>query len=676
MKPLRSMTALILLLILLAGYGIGTAALISASINNGVDAVMTTISALIRGDMTDYMPFVRTAIGYFVQAAVRDGASPLPYFEDDLSFIYTYRGDLESDIASHNVILYGHSEQNTSAPSSEAYPYGIFWNDGKLTFLTGVGTGTDIDSAGYFFKSCCYQIDIESWLSSEVGEKSVGILIAETPMNLSASHSSLYRIYNEFRLLRLLVLAIVIGVLVVLFLFIYVFANRKSISYAAEKIAEIQRPIFLEVKLVIRFFTILFAILLLHEGFYGYPLLFVAAGLLLLLAFFLLFSDLCRNRSHVFTNNLPRFVICAVRKLLALKPFGRAELIIYILFAALEGLLGISAWIALCNSIFNGDAALIFFLFTALMMVVVAVAFGIYLYGKNREIECLLARIDHMKKGEAAPPCPLPENSRLLPSMEALDNIYAHVKSATEQSLKSERMKLELITNVSHDLKTPLTSIVSYVDLLSKEENLSPAARDYIHVLENKSERLKQLIGDLFDLSKAASSDIAYHPEPLDLVRLVNQVLAELSDKIDESDLRFICRFPAEPQIITSDGALLRRVIENLTVNALKYAMPQSRVYIDILQEAESVRYMIKNISREELCCTPEELIARFVRGDNSRSTDGSGLGLSIAQSYTEVCGGLFDLTLDGDLFKVTLTFTKSENSPSQRPPLSDDPTQ
>ncbi|MCI9135756.1 MAG: sensor histidine kinase, partial [Lachnospiraceae bacterium] len=231
-------------------------------------------------------------------------------------------------------------------------------------------------------------------------------------------------------------------------------------------------------------------------------------------------------------------------------------------------------------------------------------------------------------------------------------------KQAVLEEVKSQRMKTELITNVSHDLKTPLTAIITYVNLL-KEENITEEERDsYIQTLEKKSDRLKVLIEDLFEVSKAESQNMTLHLEEVDLVNLIKQVRLELEDKIMTSNLSFRWNLPEEKVLCMLDGQRTYRVFENLMVNILKYSMEGSRVYIDLIQDQGHVRVLLKNMSATELNFDPEEITERFVRGDLSRNTEGSGLGLAIARSFVELQGGSFRIEIDGDLFKVEILFS------------------
>ena len=227
---------------------------------------------------------------------------------------------------------------------------------------------------------------------------------------------------------------------------------------------------------------------------------------------------------------------------------------------------------------------------------------------------------------------------------------------AAQKQTRSERMKSELITNVSHDIKTPLTSIINFVDLLQKPHTPEQNAQ-YLEILRRQSYQMKQLIEDLIELSKANTGNMAVNLIQLDAAETVNQALGEFSDKLDAARLTPVFHCPKEPVYIQADGRLLWRVLSNLLTNAIKYAMPGTRLYIELSRQDSTVLLSLKNISKEELCHTSEQLMERFSQGDVSRQSGGSGLGLNIAQSLMEVQGGSLALELDGDLFKVTLSF-------------------
>lgn len=241
-----------------------------------------------------------------------------------------------------------------------------------------------------------------------------------------------------------------------------------------------------------------------------------------------------------------------------------------------------------------------------------------------------------------------------------INDIAGGFSNTIQESLKSERLKTELITNVSHDIKTPLTSIINYVDLLKQENIQDEKAKEYIEVLDNKSQRLKKLIEDLVEASKASSGNIKINKEVLNVKELLNQVTGEFEDKFNSRGLKIISKLPEETVYIKADSRYLYRVLENTYSNVAKYAEENTRVYVDcILEEENIVAIYVKNISKDELNISADELMQRFVRGDKSRNTEGSGLGLSIAKSLTELQDGTFNIYLDGDLFKVAIKFKR-----------------
>ena len=238
-----------------------------------------------------------------------------------------------------------------------------------------------------------------------------------------------------------------------------------------------------------------------------------------------------------------------------------------------------------------------------------------------------------------------------------LNAVSVGMSRAVNERMKSERFKTELITNVSHDLKTPLTSIVSYVDLLKKEPIESEQAQEYIEVLDRQSQKLKKLTTDLVDASKASSGALPVNLEKIDLGELLRQSAGEYTEKFAAANITPVLNVPEAETYVTADGRLLWRVLDNLLGNAVKYAQSGTRLYLELTPGETETVLTLKNISREPLNIPAEELMERFVRGDGSRHTDGSGLGLSIANSLMELMGGKLTLTLDGDLFKAALVF-------------------
>ncbi len=237
-----------------------------------------------------------------------------------------------------------------------------------------------------------------------------------------------------------------------------------------------------------------------------------------------------------------------------------------------------------------------------------------------------------------------------------LNHIQGGMNAAVESRMKSERLKTELITNVSHDIKTPLTSIISYVDLLKKEPAGSSAAGEYLEVLDRQSARLKKLVEDLVEASKASTGNITVHAETMDLGVILGQALGEYNERLLNADLTPVLKLPETPVTVSADGRLLWRIFDNLLGNAVKYAMPGTRIYVTLTADTHAI-VTFRNVSREALDISADELMERFVRGDASRHTEGSGLGLSIAKSLAESMGGQFLLNVDGDLFKAAVIF-------------------
>ena len=281
-----------------------------------------------------------------------------------------------------------------------------------------------------------------------------------------------------------------------------------------------------------------------------------------------------------------------------------------------------------------------------------------YISDLKRKYEILLRATNRIAEGNLN--VTIPENLGIFePFKPQIERIQEGFRNAVEEEVKSQKMKTELITNVSHDLKTPLTAIITYVDLL-KDETLTPEQRrEYIDTLERKSLRLKVLIEDLFEVSKANSGSMTLNLMDVDLANLLKQVELELEEKIQEAALTIRMNVPEEKVLLKLDSQKTYRIYENLMGNITKYALKGTRVYVDLLEDENSVSVVLKNISATELTVNSRELTERFVRGDSSRNTEGSGLGLAIAKSFVELQNGKMNIELDGDLFKVTTVWYK-----------------
>ncbi|NMA67860.1 MAG: HAMP domain-containing histidine kinase, partial [Desulfitobacterium sp.] len=300
--------------------------------------------------------------------------------------------------------------------------------------------------------------------------------------------------------------------------------------------------------------------------------------------------------------------------------------------------------------------ALTFFIFP--ITIGAAVWLGIK---KGKEFLALKEGVKRVKEGDLSTTIQIEGKGELAQLATDINSITDGLNKAVENEIKSERLKTELITNVSHDLRTPLTSIITYVDLLKREEDLEKI-REYVDVLDQKSQRLKILTDDLFEAAKASSGNIPVNLESIDLIALLKQGLGELDERIQECQLDFRWKVPSEKVLVKADGRLLWRGIENLLSNIFKYALKGSRVYIEVEELEREVSLTFKNISAYELNISAEELLERFKRGDESRSSSGSGLGLSIVKSLVEIQKGIFEIKVDGDLFKATITLPREAN--------------
>ena len=254
----------------------------------------------------------------------------------------------------------------------------------------------------------------------------------------------------------------------------------------------------------------------------------------------------------------------------------------------------------------------------------------------------------------------IPENSLLKEAENSLENIESAMKKSVEKQVQAERLKAELLTNMSHDLKTPLTSMVGYTDLL-KQEELSDQARDYVEAIAAKQEQLKDMIQDLFDLSKAASGSEQLNLEVLDMNRLLEQTLGDMEDAITASGREIRQKFSEEPLPFLGDNLKMYRVVQNLLENALKYSLENTRIYIETKKQGDWIQTVMRNIASYEMDFEPEEIMERFGRGDKARTTQGHGLGLAIASAYAANMDGTLNVEIDGDLFKVILEFPVTE---------------
>lgn len=359
-----------------------------------------------------------------------------------------------------------------------------------------------------------------------------------------------------------------------------------------------------------------------------------------------------RFKTRTIIENSTIYSIFNIKKIKKLKRHGfyKALFIRQLVFVFLEvlilGLLPITMYY-----INNG------LLITIFLAISLALSY-ITLSAKSfNDVEILIEHIDQIYAGNLEYKSTMPKKSLLYDSSKKLENIGEGLQKSVEHQIKNEKMKMDLITNVSHDLKTPLTSIISYIDLLSKEKNISEEERDYIRILAQKSDSLKNIVADLFDLAKVTSGNSEIELEEIDMHKLIIQTLADMEDKIDSSKYIIKTVLPDSPAYVLADGKKMYRVFQNVIDNALKYSLTGTRIFIESEIVNDKVNISIKNTASYEMDFTEDEILERFSRGDKSRTTEGNGLGLSIAQSFTQACRGQFKILIDGDQFKVSISF-------------------
>ncbi len=391
--------------------------------------------------------------------------------------------------------------------------------------------------------------------------------------------------------------------------------------------------------------------------------------------FYLLWQDLKYNAEKVFLNFLPVKLFCFFREFVQSRLWYRRAMVIFAfnLISALASLIvgllllyieGMSSPVIIGN-VLKVIKIREFLSISGILLIVLGVLMLFMCYRlKNfiRDMKTITARLSEMQEGICNAPLMLPAHSLLTGAAADLNRLEDGIEKAVETKNRSNKLKVELLTNVSHDLKTPLTSIINYADLLCEEE-LPQAAADYASSLRGKAYRLKNMVQDVFDLSKAASGNLPVEKHLLDFVKLIRQTLADMDERIQAGTLTFKVTASTEPVMIEADGEKLYRIFQNLFVNALQYSLENSRVHIQISAENGYAMAKVKNTSKWELEFDTQEILERFVRADASRTTEGSGLGLSIVQSFTETCGGTFTVETDADMFIAIVRFPLAQQA-------------
>ena len=544
--------------------------------------------------------------------------------------------------------------------------YGYYWYfDGSRTHVVENDEYVDVDRLDSSYHNLL--VDVPEYLGGKEKAQSIRAVLAVSDVLIPNPYgdSVLYRDRQVFRVIGWAYLvALCIGVL----MFGYSMLKYDEKKRFEASLAAWLGGFWLEVKIGI---TILLFVAVL--GFAGAILLgtsgptgvlgVIVSALCVYAALwwvYVIILDISYNGKEVLTNNCIAHFSEWMTAYGSKYPWQKLMLKrVYRLIGA-EICLAIIALLAVIIFMAAGNGA---FGFAIAAICVVLAFYLIYRYVKSlsttvSELGLLMDQIERMKSGDLDTKLSVNSDSVIYDAVENLNDLQEGMNLAVSEKLKSERLKIDLITNMSHDLKTPLTSIASYVDLLAKED-LPAHAKDYVSILSQKTERLKSVIEDLFDLSKATSDNLPLDMKEIDLCRLIEQSLADMEELIEDSGIPFKVNRPDAPVLITNDGAKLSRVLQNLFSNAVKYSLPGTRVFVNLQVIDNEAVVTIKNTANYEMNFEEEDILERFARGDASRTTEGSGLGLSIAKSYTEVCGGKFAISIDGDQFIAEVRLPK-----------------
>ena len=461
-----------------------------------------------------------------------------------------------------------------------------------------------------------------------------------------------YKNYNDTKMELIIEIAVYLVSLVAL---IFLYREYKKVSENETEIEERYFNIYKKIPLEINLMLIFIALVIQLDAIAGYrnlsiPTVLVGTiGILLVYSLIVYYKNL-ENKKDLIKNSITFKLLNPVRESYLVKSIGQKWAILFILFT-------LSQLITVILTVFIGGYGYFAVVFFGFVGVGINVLFYLYTTRKISYLNKIIIGTEQIANGDTNYKLEVNNKSNLGELATNINNIKQGLNKALENEMKSERMKAELITNVSHDLKTPLTSIINYVNILKSEDLKPDHVKDYVDILDKKSQRLKILIEDLFEASKATSGTMELNISKLEITQLLRQSLAEMEEKINNSTLDFKINMPSDKIYIMADGRKIWRVFENLISNILKYSLKNTRVYIDVKENNDNVYISMKNISSYELNFDPKEITERFKRGDESRNTEGSGLGLAIAKSLVEIQGGKLEIEIDGDLFKVTLIF-------------------
>lgn len=584
---------------------------------------------------------------------------------------------------------------NRNGALPEGYNFYLYFDGEKVTMIKD-GEELDVYGDGYYREGNDWYVPgYQNFTLDEKSAKSeIVIAFAKTPKifvygNYSNSGSiqrgnSLYWLSEEFNYTRSRFISMGISIAVGILLLIVYIIMRKDKKEADKSIASVTDHVWFEIKLIILMMPIAMLFFSIREYFYyylnemlynydaidwdylfyGIRVVLEGRTFILLICFWLLYfviNDMRYNRNrwwHGICSYIYNIFKTSELRLPFQKRITNRYLPVFIAEVVLVAA-SVSALIVAWRSYYtyiNLKTFGLIFVMTVGILIFFQLAYAKSNKVISQDIGALINQIEAVHHGDLTTMMEMPKDADLAKAVNELNDIQQGMFTAMNEQIKSERMKVELISNVSHDIKTPLTSIISYIELLKQEDELPDHVREYVTILDSKSQRLKEMVKDVFEISKAASGQLPVNIEELDLGKLLRQTLADMQEKIDESDIILRAEILSEPVMILADGQRLYRVFQNLIGNALLYSLSGSRVYISLNTMGDMAIACIKNTSKTEIP-TDLDFTERFVRGDVSRTDGGSGLGLSIARSFTEACDGEFKVETNADLFTVTVSF-------------------
>ncbi len=546
----------------------------------------------------------------------------------------------------------------------EEFNYLFVCVDRQVTIFHELEDGTlhavfNSEEAGSFYtNTLAYTLDA---LHKEPIAPEIYFAVRTEPTSYYASNEIVGSAQNDAN--RLLFQFCLFAAAVILFLLMLCFGIvfRRDRLFFTGRLAALMKHIWIEFKILLAFVLFFSAYVLIFLTGSGFG---AVCGLYFIFLYIhLLLVDLFHNR-RIWRHNIIHSILRFIAHTRHNRHFEQIEYRKFLAMVIVLLSLGIFTVIVTLVTLNTGALWRLSLLFYAAIAIAAAGTlfwFGAALREDLHDYSVLMDQIEKMYNGDLNAVNHLPSSSPLYSYAMQLNMIRDGIRIAVEDGVKSERTKVELITNVSHDIKTPLTSIISYIELLKAEENLPPHVADYVSVISQKADRLRSMIQDIFDVSKATTGNITLEPEYLDLKMLLHQTLADMDELIENAPVQWRIQIPEDNYPVFVDGQRMYRVFQNLIKNAAQYALEGSRVFVVLVKQENRALLSIQNISRHELDVSGEELTARFVRGDKSRTSSGSGLGLSIAKSFTEACGGTFRIIVNGDQFSVQITLPLKE---------------